>query len=197
APERGLRLIQRHTASIVKEVLRRRRDASLRRAKRQRPRDEPAARLAPAPLLLVHASTLVGGAVRALGPGAGRGRRPPLGRPAGALSPRSDRARHGGRRPPSLRSALRHGEPARRREFSGDSGRRRGVSAEDHARLLGPLRLGQVLGEPGAVLQQRRVLWDALGAFAVITRPGGVIELPYRWKRSTYVDPLARGTGVP
>ena len=58
-------------------------------------------------------------------------------------------------------------------------------------------RLGQVLGEPGAVLQQRRVLWDALGAFAVITRPGGVIEPPYRWKRSTYVDPLARGTGVP
>jgi len=58
-------------------------------------------------------------------------------------------------------------------------------------------RLGQVLGEPGAVVQQRRVLWDALGAFAVITRPGGVIELPYRWKRSTYVDPLARGTGVP
>src|SRR5207247_9414192 len=58
-------------------------------------------------------------------------------------------------------------------------------------------RLGQVLGEPRAVVQQRRVLWDALGAFAVITRPGGVIELPYRWKRSTYVDPLARGTGVP
>jgi len=58
-------------------------------------------------------------------------------------------------------------------------------------------RLGQVLGEPGAVVQQRRVLWDALGAFAVITKSGGVIELPYKWKRSTYVDPLERGSGVP
>jgi len=58
-------------------------------------------------------------------------------------------------------------------------------------------RLGQVLGDARAVLQERRVLWGALGAFAVMTRPGGVIELPYRWKRSTYVDPLARGTGVP
>ena len=57
-------------------------------------------------------------------------------------------------------------------------------------------RLGQVLGEPGALVQQRRVLWDALGAFAVITKPGGVIELPYKWKRSTYADPLARGSGV-
>jgi hypothetical protein len=54
-------------------------------------------------------------------------------------------------------------------------------------------RLGQLLGEPGAVVQQRRVLWDALGAFALIATPGGVIELPYKWKRSTYVDPLASG----
>ena len=57
-------------------------------------------------------------------------------------------------------------------------------------------RLGQVLGEPGAVVQQRRVLWDALGAFALIAQPGGVIELSYRWKRSTYVDPLEPGSGV-
>src|SRR2546430_764477 len=52
------------------------------------------------------------------------------------------------------------------------------------------------LGEPGAVVQQRRVLWDALGAFALIAQPGGVIELSYRWKRSTYVDPLEPGSGV-
>src|SRR3989442_937943 len=54
-------------------------------------------------------------------------------------------------------------------------------------------RMGQVLGEPGAAAQQRRVLWDALGAFARIREPGGTIELPYRWKRGSYTDPLAEG----
>ena len=52
-------------------------------------------------------------------------------------------------------------------------------------------RMGQVLGEPGAAAQQRRVLWDALGAFARIREPGGTVELPYRWKRDGYTDPLA------
>src|SRR5712692_3923687 len=156
-------------SSIVKEVLRRRRDASLRRAKRQRSRDEPAARLAPAPVLLVHASTLVACALRAVGPRAGRGRRPPLGRPAGAVSPRSDRARHGGRRASSVRAALRHGEPARRRELSRDSGRRRGLPADDHARLLRPRG-----GGPG---RKHGVPAGAIAGAGAARRPRGATAL--------------------
>src|SRR3989442_12081490 len=57
--------------------------------------------------------------------------------------------------------------------------------------------MGQVLGEPGAAAQQRRVLWDALGAFARIREPGGTVELPYRWKRDGYTDPLAERPAQP
>lgn len=54
-----------------------------------------------------------------------------------------------------------------------------------------PFRLGQVLGEPGAAVQQRAVLADALAAFGRVRDPGGILDLPYRWKRSAYRDPLA------
>jgi len=57
--------------------------------------------------------------------------------------------------------------------------------------VLARFRLGQVLGEPGNAVQQRAVLADVLSAFVTITRPGGLLELPYRWKRSVYQDPLA------
>jgi len=51
-------------------------------------------------------------------------------------------------------------------------------------------RLGQVLGEPGDVAQQQAVLRRALAAVDEIDVPGGVIELPYRWKRERYPPPV-------
>ncbi|TMC55555.1 MAG: hypothetical protein E6J20_00380 [Chloroflexi bacterium] len=53
-----------------------------------------------------------------------------------------------------------------------------------------PFRLGQVFGEPGAVAQQRAVLIDALGALLRLSTPGEILDLPYRWKRTVYRDPL-------
>ncbi len=53
-----------------------------------------------------------------------------------------------------------------------------------------PFRLGQVFGEPGADVQQRAILVDALAAFGRVRDPGGILDLPYRWKRSVYRDPL-------
>lgn len=55
-----------------------------------------------------------------------------------------------------------------------------------------PFRLGQVFGEPGAAVQQRAILADTLTAFGRVRDPGAILELPYRWKRSVYRDPLAR-----
>ena len=54
-----------------------------------------------------------------------------------------------------------------------------------------PFRLGQVFGAPGGVVQQRAVLSDALAAFGRVRDPGGILDLPHRWKRSAYRDPLA------
>ncbi len=54
-------------------------------------------------------------------------------------------------------------------------------------------RLGQVLGEPGAIGQQQAVLRSALGTVETIGAPGAVVELPYRWKRDAYPPPV----GVP
>jgi hypothetical protein len=52
-------------------------------------------------------------------------------------------------------------------------------------------RLGEVFGEPGQVVQQRAVLAAALGALFTVRQPGSIVDLPYRWKRSVYEDPLA------
>lgn len=49
-----------------------------------------------------------------------------------------------------------------------------------------PFRLGQVFGEPGAVAQQRAVLVDTLAAFGRVRNPGGILDLPYRWKRGIF-----------
>ncbi len=53
-------------------------------------------------------------------------------------------------------------------------------------------RLGQVFGEPGHVAQQEAVLRDTLRALETIRRTGGIIELPYRWKRHDYGSRGAR-----
>ena len=51
-------------------------------------------------------------------------------------------------------------------------------------------RLGQVFGEPGRQVQQRAILADALSALITARQAGSIFELPYRWKRSVYVDPV-------
>lgn len=53
-----------------------------------------------------------------------------------------------------------------------------------------PFRLGQIFGAPGADVQQRVILMDALTALAPWSTPGAILDLPYRWKRSVYRDPL-------
>ena len=45
---------------------------------------------------------------------------------------------------------------------------------------------GHALGEPGKITQQRSVLHDMLSMAVYASRPGLVIELPYRWRRETY-----------
>ena len=45
---------------------------------------------------------------------------------------------------------------------------------------------GHALGEPGNVAQQRTILHDMLSMAHSASRPGLVIELPYRWRRETY-----------
>lgn len=54
--------------------------------------------------------------------------------------------------------------------------------------VLVRFRLGQVFGEPGHRAQQRTILRDALRALDTVIEPGGIVELPYRWKRETYED---------
>ena len=49
---------------------------------------------------------------------------------------------------------------------------------------------GHALGEPGNVAQQRTILHDMLSMAAHAPRSGLVVELPYRWRRETYV-PIA------
>ncbi len=46
---------------------------------------------------------------------------------------------------------------------------------------------GHALGEPGNVAQQRTVLHDMLSMAISAPRPGLVVELPYRWRRETYL----------
>jgi hypothetical protein len=45
---------------------------------------------------------------------------------------------------------------------------------------------GHALGEPGKPDQQRTVLHDMLSMARRATRPGLVVQLPYRWRRETY-----------
>ncbi len=63
-------------------------------------------------------------------------------------------------------------------------GGRRGSESAAHA--LSALAFGHALGEPGNVAQQRTILHDMLSMARAASRPGLVIELPYRWRRETY-----------
>jgi hypothetical protein len=49
---------------------------------------------------------------------------------------------------------------------------------------------GHALGEAGNVAQQRTVLHDMLSMATVATRPGLVVDLPYRWRREKYETAL-------
>jgi len=42
---------------------------------------------------------------------------------------------------------------------------------------------GSMLGEPGNVGRQRRIILDALTALQRMTEPGTIQELPYQWKK--------------
>ena len=43
--------------------------------------------------------------------------------------------------------------------------------------------MGHPLGEPFNVAQQMKVLRKALEALTTITKPGTIVDLPYRWRR--------------
>jgi len=64
-----------------------------------------------------------------------------------------------------------------------------GNDAERMAKIKPPRALlvkfarGSMLGEPGHVERQRRILLDALKALRTMQVPGTIQELPYRWKR--------------
>jgi hypothetical protein len=45
---------------------------------------------------------------------------------------------------------------------------------------------GHPLGEPFNTAQQRVVLAEALRALYRITKPGMIVDLPYRWRREDY-----------
>ena len=49
--------------------------------------------------------------------------------------------------------------------------------------------LGHPLGEPGNVLQQRTVIFDALKLLITAEEPGIIVEPGYRWRRETYSEP--------
>jgi hypothetical protein len=49
--------------------------------------------------------------------------------------------------------------------------------------LLVKFARGSMLGEPGNVKRQRRIILDALEALKTMTEPGTVQELPYQWNR--------------
>jgi hypothetical protein len=49
--------------------------------------------------------------------------------------------------------------------------------------LLVKFARGSMLGEPGNVKRQRRIILDALEALKTMNVPGTIQELPYQWKR--------------
>ena len=64
-----------------------------------------------------------------------------------------------------------------------------GNAAERMAHIKPPRALlvkfarGSMMGEPGNVRRQRRIILDALTALRTMTEPGTIQELPYRWKQ--------------
>ena len=53
---------------------------------------------------------------------------------------------------------------------------------------------GHPLGEPGNIPQQRAVLYEAFQALQTIGTPGGIIDLPFRWRREDYSGHAANGS---
>jgi len=49
--------------------------------------------------------------------------------------------------------------------------------------------LGHPLGEPGNILQQHTLIFDALRLLIEATEPGVIHQPGYRWKREKYVEP--------
>jgi len=49
--------------------------------------------------------------------------------------------------------------------------------------------LGHPLGEPGNVLQQRTIIYDALALLISAREPGIIFEPGYRWRRTTFAEP--------
>ncbi|NNG01316.1 MAG: hypothetical protein HKM93_18135 [Desulfobacteraceae bacterium] len=49
---------------------------------------------------------------------------------------------------------------------------------------------GHPLGEPFNINQQAAVLEKAVDALYAIKTPGGIIDLPFRWRRETYPEPF-------
>jgi hypothetical protein len=49
--------------------------------------------------------------------------------------------------------------------------------------LLVKFARGSMLGEPGNVTRQRRIILDGFNALQTMTEPGTMQELPYQWKR--------------
>ena len=64
-----------------------------------------------------------------------------------------------------------------------------GNEAERMAKIRPPRALhvkfarGSMLGEPGNLKRQRRIILDALAALKSMRVPGTIQELPYQWKR--------------
>ena len=64
-----------------------------------------------------------------------------------------------------------------------------GNEAERMAKIKPPRALlvkfarGSMLGEPGNVKRQRRIILDAIEALKTMRVPGTIQELPYRWKQ--------------
>ena len=49
--------------------------------------------------------------------------------------------------------------------------------------------VGHPLGEPGNVLQQRTLIFEALRLLVQAQKPGIIAQPGYRWRRETYVKP--------
>ena len=49
--------------------------------------------------------------------------------------------------------------------------------------------LGHPMGEAGAPLQQRTMLFDALRLLLDAQEPGQIVDLAYRWRRTSFSEP--------
>ena len=59
--------------------------------------------------------------------------------------------------------------------------------------------LGHPLGAPRQPMQQRTLIFDALGLLLTAKTPGTIAEPGYHWKRATYTEPdwsRLKGTAV-